>query len=126
VTAAERQQLPSVDLEVPFTFNSADIGTEALPLMALLGKAVSDNRLASATFLIAGHTDSRGHAEYNLALSQRRAEAVRAFLIANYAIDPKRLTAKGFGESKLKNARNPRGDENRRVQIINTSAVAGR
>ena len=95
-------------------------------LRALLGRALSDPRLADATFLIGGHTDSKGRADYNRHLSQIRADAVRAFLIASYGIAPKRLTAKGFGESRLKNPANPQGEENRRVQIVNTSKIAAR
>ncbi|MCX8111880.1 MAG: OmpA family protein [Bacteroidia bacterium] len=48
---------------------------------------------------IEGHTDSIGSAGYNQALSQRRAEAVRAYLIQQ-GISPERLTARGYGSSK--------------------------
>ena len=48
---------------------------------------------------IEGHTDERGGREYNLALGQRRAEAVRAFL-ANYGIDPDRFTTVSFGKER--------------------------
>jgi outer membrane protein OmpA-like peptidoglycan-associated protein len=47
---------------------------------------------------IAGHTDSKGSDEYNLILSRRRAQAVMNYLLEN-GIDPKRLSAKGYGES---------------------------
>ncbi len=50
------------------------------------------------TVEIQGHTDSTGSAEYNLKLSQRRAEAVKAELI-RHGIDSARLTTKGYGES---------------------------
>ncbi len=126
VAGADRQQLPSVDLEITFEFDSAEIDRAALPTLALLGRALSDPRLATATFLIAGHTDALGNAAYNQKLSQQRAEAVQAFLIANYNVDPKRLTAQGFGVTRLKNPRHPSGKENRRVQIVNTSALAAR
>lgn len=51
---------------------------------------------------IESHTDSRGNARYNLELSQRRAEAVVQYL-ANKGIDKSRLTAIGYGETKLVN-----------------------
>lgn len=47
---------------------------------------------------IAGHTDNVGEVNDNLILSQNRAESVRGFLISK-GIDPKRIAAKGFGES---------------------------
>ena len=48
---------------------------------------------------IEGHADQRGSTEYNLALGQRRAEAVRAFL-ANYGIDPDRFTTVSYGKER--------------------------
>ncbi|MFO7616388.1 MAG: OmpA family protein [Bacteroidales bacterium] len=48
---------------------------------------------------INGHTDSTGSDEHNLDLSQRRARAVREYLVGK-GIDPGRLTSNGFGESK--------------------------
>jgi outer membrane protein OmpA-like peptidoglycan-associated protein len=127
VERAERKQLPSVDLEVLFEFNSAEMTTAAVEALTPLGLALSDERLADGQFLIAGHTDGKGRASYNLELSQRRAEAVREFLLVNFKIDRSRLVAKGFGESRLKNPQQPRAAENRRVQIVNiTSAAASR
>lgn len=50
--------------------------------------------------LVEGHTDSNGDETYNQTLSQRRAEAVRRALIKGYGINPARLYAKGYGESR--------------------------
>lgn len=49
---------------------------------------------------ITGHTDSRGDQDYNQALSQRRAEAVRDYLLANMSLSAGLVTAKGYGESQ--------------------------
>ena len=51
---------------------------------------------------LSAHTDCRGTAEYNLILSQKRAESAVNYLIG-HGIDPKRLTAKGYGEQQLIN-----------------------
>ena len=48
---------------------------------------------------LSAHTDFRGRDEYNMRLSQRRAESVVKYLIAK-GIDPERLVAKGYGETK--------------------------
>jgi outer membrane protein OmpA-like peptidoglycan-associated protein len=119
VEQAERSQLPSVDLEVQFEYDSAILTPQAVETLTPLGHALSDARLADGAFLIAGHTDAKGSSSYNLRLSQRRAEAVRQFLIDNFKIAPERLVAKGFGEQRLKVQQTPRAAENRRVQIVN-------
>lgn len=67
---------------------------------------------------IAGHTDAQGEAEYNLWLSQRRAEAVRQYLIGQ-GVDAARLTARGYGESEplADNATAAGRRQNRRVEL---------
>lgn len=124
VERADRKQLPSVDLEVLFEFDSAKMTPAAIQALTPLGHALSDARLADGQFLIAGHTDGKGRASYNLELSQRRAEAVREFLMVTFKIDGGRLVAKGFGERHLKNPQQPRAAENRRVQIVNIASAA--
>lgn len=124
VEKANRNELPSADLEVYFDYSSAEITPAATEVLNTLGSALADGRLSGDKFLIAGHTDARGRTSVNRVLSQQRAESVRQFLIENFKIDPKKLDAKGFGESKLKNTDNPNADENRRVQVINVSAAA--
>lgn len=49
---------------------------------------------------VEGHTDSRGSEAYNLALSQRRAEVVREFLITRAGLHPEQVEAVGYGESR--------------------------
>ncbi|NRD22289.1 OmpA family protein [Winogradskyella litoriviva] len=71
-----------------------------------------------ADFSIEGHTDSQGSSSSNQALSERRANAVRDYLIAN-GIAADRLTAAGFGESTpIANNKTAAGrKENRRVEV---------
>ena len=68
---------------------------------------------------IQGHTDDVGGADYNLELSQRRADAVRRYLI-DHGIDPARLVAKGFGASEplAENTSEKGRSKNRRVQFV--------
>jgi outer membrane protein OmpA-like peptidoglycan-associated protein len=120
------QPLPSVDLEIHFDYKSAEITRGAMELLATLGRALADERLAGQTFAIAGHTDAKGGDAYNLRLSKARADAVRAFLIEHFAIAPDRLVAEGYGYRQLKNAREPLAAENRRVQVTNVTAQSAR
>ena len=67
---------------------------------------------------VSGHTDDQGAQDYNLWLSKRRAEAVRAFLIEQ-GIAAERLTAEGYGEFKplADNSTEDGRDTNRRVEL---------
>ena len=71
---------------------------------------------------IEGHTDSRGTDKYNQALSERRAAAVKAYLLKNGMIDTKKnmITTKGYGESKpIADNKTDKGRfENRRVEVL--------
>jgi OOP family OmpA-OmpF porin len=72
-----------------------------------------------ARILIAGHTDSRASAAYNLTLSQRRADSVRKYLIEKFGVQASRLVARGFGESLpvADNATARGRQRNRRVEL---------
>lgn len=49
---------------------------------------------------IGSHTDSRGYAESNLDLSERRAESVKNYLISKFAVNPTQIISKGYGETQ--------------------------
>ncbi len=66
---------------------------------------------------IEGHTSAEGSAEFNQSLSEGRAKATVDFLISQ-GVDENRLSYKGYGSSKLKNAENPEASENRRTEFI--------
>ena len=72
----------------------------------------------STTVDVAGHADSTGADDYNMALSQRRADAVAQVLTSN-GVNPVRLVAVGFGESRpiADNATEAGRSKNRRVEI---------
>ncbi|MBE7733789.1 OmpA family protein [Devosia sp. CC-YST696] len=70
--------------------------------------------------LIVGHTDSQGSYDYNLDLSARRADAVKAALVSSYGVDARRLTAAGAGMMApvASNATDEGRARNRRVTIV--------
>ena len=115
----DNKQLPAIDLVVEFDYNSAQLTDKAMPVLKRLGEAMSDGRLADATFVIAGHTDAVGGRDFNKKLSLRRAFAVRDYLQQNYRLKQERLVPVGYGEERLKNHQQPGADENRRVEFVN-------
>lgn len=125
-TDRQREQLaenikdrPNANLEVGFAFNSADILPSARDELDKLGKALASGEIKSSDILVAGHTDAKGTDPINQKLSERRAAAVRAYLIKNYNLAADQLIPVGYGREKLKVPDKPYADENRRVQVVN-------
>jgi outer membrane protein OmpA-like peptidoglycan-associated protein len=102
--------------DVLFDFDKADLKPAAEQQLNHLLTVV--NSRPSASVAIEGHTDVRGDAAYNQALSQRRAESVRAWLIA-HGVAGNRLAASGAGESRPVRMGDTESDHqaNRRVEI---------
>jgi outer membrane protein OmpA-like peptidoglycan-associated protein len=128
LTTTEREQIasiaqkrPSIDLEVNFEYNSDAIGPKATPQVTALGQALSSADLKGITFIVAGHTDGKGGEAYNQGLSERRADAVKRFLLEKYGIEAGSLVTVGYGKSQLKNTSDPLAGDNRRVQVINAA-----
>jgi outer membrane protein OmpA-like peptidoglycan-associated protein len=69
-------------------------------------------------FLIVGHTESTGKREYNLTLSQRRADSVRDVLVTTFKVSAKRIQAVGLGEEQLLDAAHPTAAVNQQVQVL--------
>jgi outer membrane protein OmpA-like peptidoglycan-associated protein len=107
----------TADIEVQFEFDSARLTRAARASLAVLGRALESGELQDFDYLIAGHTDAKGSAAYNRALSYDRARAVRDYLIDRFDINPRRLHVIGWGESRLKNPRKPFAAVNRRVEV---------
>ncbi|GAC1676123.1 MAG: hypothetical protein NVS9B2_26500 [Steroidobacteraceae bacterium] len=106
---------------VDFEFNSAEL---TLPARQTLDEvAASLVKQPELKVEIQGYTDSTGAAEYNLHLSQKRAQSVRSYLISK-GLNPTGLTAKGFGKANpiATNATTEGRAQNRRVAFQVTSA----
>lgn len=107
----------AVDFEVYFPFDSATLTPRAKEQLHALGRALESVSLRPYSYLVMGHTDAKGSADYNRALSLRRAKAVRSYLVNEFAIDPARLEAIGFGKERLKVESDPYAAVNRRVEV---------
>ena len=106
----------SINMQINFEYNSAEIAGSSEKTMATLAKALASPQLEGRKFTVIGHTDASGSAAYNKALSDRRAAAVRRYLTEN-GVAASRLKAVGKGESQLLNNDDPDAAENRRVEI---------
>lgn len=75
---------------------------------------------ADLSLTIEGHTDNTGAPEANQSLSEKRAAAVKAYLVSTFGIADSRLEAKGFGASKPAASNDtPEGrQQNRRVELV--------
>lgn len=117
--AAIVKDKPKIDLEITFDYNSADISAKSIPSVQALGRALSNAELKGSTFVVAGHTDAAGGEEYNQSLSERRADAIKKYLIEKFGINGSDLVTVGYGKSKLKDPSQPLAEVNRRVQVVN-------
>lgn len=118
IESAAPESKPSLSLLIQFDFNSAKVKPESQQALSNLAQALQSKELADSKFAVEGHTDAKGRADYNLKLSQQRADAVRSYLAGNGVLDA-RLHAVGKGSSELVNSADPLAAENRRVRIVN-------
>jgi outer membrane protein OmpA-like peptidoglycan-associated protein len=99
-----------------FEFGKAEIKKESLPFLDKL----ADTMLKAKNWKldIEGHTDDKGSEDFNLKLSQNRANAVKNYLVSK-GVSADVITAKGFGESKplVSNDSDSNREKNRRVEF---------
>jgi len=111
--------MAQITIAIAFEFNSALISPESFKAVGLMADALNSPYLQGSRFVIIGNTDAVGNREYNLKLSQERADAIREALIKPFGINPARLEAVGLGEEQLLDPAHPDAAENRRVQLVN-------
>lgn len=103
--------------DVLFESNRADLKPGAMRTLYPLVTFLKEH--PTRTVSIKGHTDSVGSQPYNLDLSERRAEAVRSFLVAQ-GIEPGRIAAVGYGETYPVSSNDTEAgrQQNRRVEVV--------
>ncbi len=82
-----------------FAYDSADLQPSSISQLQKLGTLIKRN--PKATFSVEGYTDSLGSPDYNLELSQRRADSVKQYLVDVMGINPTQIETKGYGASKF-------------------------
>ena len=119
----QREMMTALGNVVYFEYDDATLSDAA--------RAVLDAKIPillanpSLTLRVAGHTDERGSSEYNLALAQRRAAAVKSYLAAR-GVATNRVEAVSFGEEQpaAQGAMESAWAQNRRAEFTITSAPA--
>jgi outer membrane protein OmpA-like peptidoglycan-associated protein len=111
--------------DILFEFGKADLTRDSRAKVHDVADVLRQPNVRNRTVSVEGHTDSIGSDEYNLRLSQRRAEAVAGALAAN-GVDERRVRTKGLGKRyPIAPNQNPDGSDNpagraknRRVEVI--------
>lgn len=110
--------LPPMSVEINFASGSASLDA---PDQATLDQfaALITQKFGSYRFEVQGHTDDDGSPQANKSLSEKRAAAVKQYLVQKHGVDPGRLQVVGYGESRpLASNASPEGKaRNRRVQF---------
>ena len=103
------------DLLITFVSGSSVLTPQARSNAHEFAVALADPRLKGKRFEIAGYTDASGPQTANVALSQHRAEAVKAFIVSQ-GVDASMLEARGYGAQDLAIPSDPKAAGNRRVE----------
>jgi outer membrane protein OmpA-like peptidoglycan-associated protein len=123
-----RDKMRRIDIDITFDTDSALITADQAGALEELAAIINEliERNPGETFLIEGHTDLVGSDIYNLALSDRRAEAVAIALTDYFDVPPENLVTQGYGEAFPKIPTEAAERENRRTAFRRISPlVAG-
>jgi outer membrane protein OmpA-like peptidoglycan-associated protein len=94
-SAAAGDTMSVVETVVAFRFNEALVETSQMPSIERVAAFLNENQNVNVT--VNGYASPEGTEEYNLKLSQRRADAVKNILVDKYGISPSRISAIGHG-----------------------------
>lgn len=105
---------------INFATGRAEITPDSAKTLEEIGKLLTQKK--EWKFRIEGHTDDVGDKKSNLALSKKRAAAVKDWLVKRNGIEPNRLSTEGFGDSKpvAPNDSDENRAKNRRVELVKT------
>jgi OmpA-OmpF porin, OOP family len=116
--APEFLKLPQISVEVRFDPDSSIVRPESYQTLGVIADALVRSTMLPYEFLIVGHTESGGRRDFNLTLSQKRADSIRDVLATTFKISSKRLQTLGLGEEQLQDASQPAAAINQQVQIV--------
>ena len=114
----------ALSADILFDFDKADIKPTAETELTKLGLIIREKRTGDVTII--GHTDAKGSDNYNMGLSDRRADSVKNWLVKHAQINAEVITTEGLGETQpiAPNVKADGSDDidgrtkNRRVDVI--------
>jgi outer membrane protein OmpA-like peptidoglycan-associated protein len=116
--AVEKEPIPRLfAMLINFEFDSTTIVSDSLPLVDSVGKMMQLKHASGKKIIIEGHSDAIGTRTYNQRLSERRAQAIKRYLVSRFQIQASRLVVVGKGENDLYDNEQPTRAINRRVQF---------
>jgi outer membrane protein OmpA-like peptidoglycan-associated protein len=107
----------SLDMRITFANGSADMTDRGRINAQEFARALASPQLQGRRFAVEGHTDAVGARDYNMKLSQDRADAVTAYL-KSLGISADRIESKGYGFDRPLPALPAKASANRRVEIV--------
>jgi OOP family OmpA-OmpF porin len=116
--APQLLKLPQVTFDIMCDPDTPVLRPQSYPAIGLIADALADPKLRAYAYLVVDHTESTGRRAPQLALSQRRADAIRSILAGTFNISSKRLQSLGLGEEQLQDVAKPASPANVRVQIV--------
>ena len=114
-------QRPAVTLNVLFGSNSDVIPPTSYAEIDKLGTLLSWPQYTDYRVQLEGHTDSQGSARKNQALSEKRVQNIKTYLVQHFHLAPERILAVGYGSTRpIASNDTPEGrSQNRRVEVVN-------
>ncbi len=98
LSESDKKAPGQMEVVIYFDFDRTNIKSLYHKRLAKLAQFMKE--YPGTTAVIEGHTDSIGSADYNMELSEKRAESVKQFMVNNYGISPERFELKPMGETK--------------------------
>jgi peptidoglycan-associated lipoprotein len=105
------------DAEAYFSFDSAQLGQQDLPVLGKLATCFVSGPLAGHQMQLVGHADPRGGSDYNMVLGGSRADTVKTFLVAR-GLSGARIATSSRGELDARGTDDRTWAEDRRVDVL--------
>jgi outer membrane protein OmpA-like peptidoglycan-associated protein len=116
--APDLLDLRQFSTDIQFDEDAAVVRPESYRTLGRIADTLYHPSLLGYKFLIVGHTVSTGKRDYNLTLSQRRADVIRDMLVNTFKVSPKRIQTLGLGEEQMLDSAHPAAPVNAQFQVV--------